>query len=228
MGYEMRSRSDGQVEVVELRPVVLGTFAQAEHAEAFRSMLAAREGQAEEALTAVPAQVDGATCRDDAHVGLVAPTPAAWMPSTRAGAEVRADAPAVERAEMAQPASASTPEDRPATDPVRSEPVGDAVAATEPPQPVRPVATGAVPMTLAKPEFDRAAVMQRLDAGESLIEVAASIGMNWSSLRGHYANHRRYNPVAVSSGEQSNCRICDRSFTASASSPELCARCARA
>ena len=68
------------------------------------------------------------------------------------------------------------------------------------------------------------AAFKRLSAGEKLGDVARDMGGDWRSLRGRWANHKRY---LVAAGQQP-CSMCSRPFTPSVSSPDMCARCARA
>lgn len=64
-----------------------------------------------------------------------------------------------------------------------------------------------------------------ISEGRKISEVAAPLGLTMAQLRGMWANHKRQLQKHMAEGGRQKCAQCERQFTPSVSSPDLCARC---
>lgn len=76
---------------------------------------------------------------------------------------------------------------------------------------------------LSQKDLDGA--FMKLDAGQKLSQVAASINLSTGQMRGFWIAHKRKIQAHLQAGGKISCKLCKASFTPSASSPDTCARC---
>ncbi len=90
------------------------------------------------------------------------------------------------------------------------------------------------PLAWTDDEIDAALI--RIQAGERVKDVAASAGKSFGSLRGKWANFKRYNKIElagaltkpeIDDADRDDCRLCGKSFRPTAESLDLCAGCSR-
>lgn len=65
----------------------------------------------------------------------------------------------------------------------------------------------------------------RIHSGEKIAAVAMELGLTMFQLRGMWANQKQKLQKHMAEGGKQKCKQCERMFTPSLSSPDLCARC---
>ena len=220
--YSLRVREDGQTEVVEHSAVVLGTFVRPEHARQFYdwmagSHLTVRRAPEPEVAPAAPAAN--------------APAASAFVPEPMTIRRLSVPVLVAEQQEVpVRPAQRRQAGRDKAVPPVV---VDDGEGAPEnlPAAPARAVVERprqAVTMCAHLPEEVMAPAFERLERGERLQVVASELGVPWPSLRGAYAGYKGRRQREIARGGMSSCSLCSREFMPSVTSPDTCARCAKA
>lgn len=205
--YDIRARADGQTDVIEMREMVLGSFAETVHAEAFLKMLNGQIVVVSEAL-------------DEAGQPVTLKIPQSTVQAT--GDSVELASPSPQQIEICPEQESSAEEAEPAQFPAPSRRAKRDDPGEEDHKPLPPPAA----KLDASPE-DLKAAFGLIDGGAKLKEVAELYGWPWHSLRGLWANEVRHRQKEIASAGPVNCSICSREFTPSVSSPDLCARCAK-
>ncbi len=200
----LRDRADGQIEIVILRPEVVGVMADRDLAERFVAFLASDEDVADEPTRRDLIRAVAETGDDpvlDTSGGVITPT-------------VQADL-----APRREPAPRAV---------VSGWPVAPASQAQLPAVADRPKAPvmrpAAAPETLGVQA--RNAAFDRIASGEKLAAVAADIGTTFGVLRSLWAHECRRRQQQLAEDGAQTCE-CGRAFIPSVTSPDKCARCAR-
>lgn len=121
----------------------------------------------------------------------------------------------------------------PAADPHPYEEYRDGPEAAPDPTPetlpavVAPAAAAVADAGSDPTEEDWQRAFDLLASGETLSEVARSMNVPWTQLRGKWGAYRRKQQKAIAGSGQAECTLCGHRFTPSLSSLDKCARCAR-
>lgn len=202
MSYALRDRPDGQVELVFLRPTLIGTFPDRDLARRVCVLLENDEDLPEDILPDDgPSDLELEDAAGEQTLrALVTTSPDPVQPTLSAGPP-------------STKASPKAPKKRQAsTLPVPAE-------KRLPPVPIKTVE----PAHLTEDQKD--AAFARLGAGEKLAAVAADFDITMNQLRGMWANHKRQLQKYMAEGGQQPCQLCGRQFTPSPSHPDTCSRC---
>ncbi len=195
MSYMLRDRPDGQVEIVLMKPILIGIFPEREVGQRVCALL------------------------QDEEIDWPVEEPAGF--GTAAADVAEAEAAALEEAGEAR-LRELVEKHRPAPTPAPPRPVRN-LPAVVPDKPVAPAFLTPKAPLLTEAERDRA--FARIAAGEKISTVALELGLSTGQLQGMWSQHKRRLQKHLAEGGQITCRSCKRQFTPSISHPETCARC---
>ena len=197
MSYDLRDRSDGQVEIILSRPILVGVFPERETAERICAFLRADQPElpddCPESFVRAMRDVHVAT---DADLDEIASTASA-KPNVMAEKSARLPA-------LRKPAKAPAVVDKPRMAAQISQ-------------------SSYWPMSLE----DTQTALARIQNGEKIVDVAKDYPVSMMQLRAKWANWKRSLQKHIAEAGPQPCKLCAREFVPSISNPDTCARCSK-